>query len=424
MTGQPAGRRSFLRTIAGTVAGVGLLPHVRPLHAAPTLPPLPAAPDEAYWTAVKAQFPLSRGIVPLNAANLAPSPRSVIDALAAATADIDGDPSFQNRARYDALRERVRSRVAALLGADAHEIALVRNTTEANNIVAGGMPLGSGDEVLLHAENHPSNAVAWDVRALRYGFSVRRVAVAPDMSHDEMLAVFTAALTPRTRVLSFTDVSNTTGIRLPVRAICAAASERGVHVHVDGAQSFGVLDLDLHGLGCDSYAASAHKWFMGPKEAGVLYVRRQRIPQLRPGTVGVGWGEADPGPQDARRFETLGQRDDAVFAAFDAALDLHETIGAAAIEARVLQLAAELKRQLAALPNLSLVTPAEPERSAGVVIARVAGTDVRSVYERLYEEHGISGATTGGLRLCPHIYATLADIQRTIDAVAALTRPH
>jgi selenocysteine lyase/cysteine desulfurase len=249
---------------------------------------------------------------------------------------------------------------------------------------------------------------------------VRRVAVRPVLSAAEMLAAFEAALTPRTRVLSFTDVSNTTGIRLPARELCALARGRGIHVHVDGAQSFGVLDLDLHALGCDSYAASAHKWFMGPKEAGVLYVRAGRSAAIRPGIVGVGWGSAEPGPADARRFETLGQRDDAVFTGIDAALDLHLTIGAAVIEARVLALATWLKHALAAVPGVALVTPLEPERSGGVVIAQIEGGGARALYERLYAEHRIAGAPTGGLRLCPHVYTTLADARRVAAAVREL----
>ncbi|CAN5772675.1 aminotransferase class V-fold PLP-dependent enzyme [soil metagenome] len=431
------GRRDFLRLAGGAAAGTALpvlmpsalRPHDGASNLQLTHPPLPptrptsAASDETYWRLVKAQFPLRNDVIPMNAANLAPAPWSVVDAVIEAMRSVEGDVSFQNRASYDELREQLRARLAGYLGVAADEIAIVRNTSEANNIIAGGLPLASGDEVVLHAENHASNAVAWDVRAARYGFTIRRVAVRPDMSHDQMIAAFAAELTPRTRVLSFTDVSNVTGIRLPARALCALGRERGVHVHVDGAQSFGMLRLDLREMGCDSYATSAHKWFLGPKEAGLLYVRADVAQHIWPGVVSLGWGsDARAAPAGARRFETLGQRNDATIAGLDAALTFHEQIGAHRIEARVLELAAVLKERLAAIPGAQLVTPHDAARSGGVVIARFGEADARALFERLYHEARVAGAPTGGLRLCPHICNTLDDVEHAADSTARLVQ--
>jgi selenocysteine lyase/cysteine desulfurase len=415
-------RRRFLADIArggaalAAVPALGVLP--RDVSAAP--PRHAGLPDEAYWRQVKAQF--AGDVLALNAANLCPAPRPVVDAVAAAMRDVEADVSFQNRAKYDAVRDALRADLAAYLGASEDEVAIVRNTSEANNIVVGGLTLAAGDEVLVFDQNHATNAVAWDVRAARYGFTVRRVAVeGVPASAAAVLDVFARAIGPRTRVLAFSDVSNTTGLRLPANELCALARARGIWTHIDGAQTFGALVRDLHDLGCDSYAASAHKWFMGPKEAGVLYVRADRIAQLWPGVVGIGWGNAaETTARGARRFETLGQRNDATIAGLAEALRFHELIGPAVVEARILELAAILKQGLAALPGARLVTPAAPELSAGVVIVRFDGADVRRIFERLYQEHRIAGAATGGLRLCPHVYSTVADIERTVDAVRML----
>jgi selenocysteine lyase/cysteine desulfurase len=210
---------------------------------------------------------------------------------------------------------------------------------------------------------------------------------------------------------------------MPARELCELARSRGVHVHVDGAQTWGALVRDLHDLGCDSYAASAHKWFMGPKEAGILYVRAERIPDIAPHAVGVGWGSAvETTARGARKFETLGQRNDAVIAALAPTLTFHELIGPAMIEERILALAAALKEGLAAIPGAHLVTPAPATMSAGVVIARFDGRDARTLFERLYSDHGLAAAPTGGLRLSPHIYVTMADIERTLAAIADQVR--
>ena len=412
-------RRDFLRIIGAGVAGAAL-----PAAATAALPlPRVAEPDETYWRVVKAQFALRGDVIPMNSANLCPAPRMVMDAVTDAMRDVEGDVSFQNRARYDALRDRVRERLAGYFNVSADEIAIVRNASEANNIIAGGVPLTAGDEVVLHAENHASNLVSWEVRAARYGFTITRVAVQPAMSEAEMIAAFAAALTPRTKVLSFTDISNVTGIRLPARALCALARERSrdVHVHIDGAQSFGVTRHDLRAVGCDSYASSAHKWLMGPKEAGVLYVRAAAAPRIWPGVVSVGWGNtAQSTLAGARRFEAIGQRNDATIAGLDAALTFQESIGYDVIEARVMALAALAKERIAAIPGATLTTPRDPARSAGVVIARFGEIDHRQLYERLYSEAHVAGAATGGLRLCPHIYNTIADVQHAADAVTKI----
>ena len=139
------------------------------------------------------------------------------------------------------------------------------------------IPLGKGDEVLLWDQNHPTNNVAWDVRAARYGFSVRRVSVPKAPAGEEDLAApFIEAFGASTKVVAITHVSNVSGIRLPVRRIADAAHERGIHVHVDGAQSFGGLSVDVPAIGADTFSSSSHKWFCGPKECGVLAVRVRR----------------------------------------------------------------------------------------------------------------------------------------------------
>ncbi|MGH9766597.1 MAG: aminotransferase class V-fold PLP-dependent enzyme, partial [Blastocatellia bacterium] len=260
---------------------------------------------------------------------------------------------------------------------------------------------------------------AWDVRAARIGFTVKRVGI-PQTPNDveEILKAFRAAITPKTRVLSFTDVSNTTGVRMPSKELCRMARERGAHTHVDGAQTFGALPLNLREMGCDSYSASAHKWFMGPKEAGALYIRQERIAEIWPSVVGVGWGaKVETSARGARKFETLGQRDDAAVSAMGTTVDFHNLIGGKRIEARIRELAVTLKEGVSKIPGARLRTSTKPELSAGVCVVGFEGIDHQKIYEALYAKHGVAGAPTGGLRFCPHIYNTLEEIDRTVSAL-------
>jgi len=419
-------RRDFLKRTAASAAGIAILPgQGLRLPGALPVPPLrhaPRAPDEAYWRDVKAQFLVRDGFIMMNAANLCPAPRSVVDAVAAAMREEDADVSFQNREKYNRLWAETRTRLGRYIGAAENEVAIVRNTSEANNIVVGGVPLKVGDDVLLFDENHPTNNVAWEVRAARYGFTVRRVKVDPATADaGAIVDAFTRALLPNTRVLSITDVSSNTGTRLPAAELCALARARGIWAHVDGAQTFGALRRDMHLLGCDSYTASAHKWLMGPKEAGLLYVRKERCAELWPSVVGVGWGSAAATPlPGARKFETLGQRNDATVAGLAAALDFHEKIGTDRIEARVLELTTAMFEGLRGMRGAQMVTPARADLRGGVCIVRFEGREGRPLHEALYREHHIATAATGGLRFSPHIYNTMSDVDRALGAVRGL----
>ncbi|HJS75299.1 MAG TPA: aminotransferase class V-fold PLP-dependent enzyme [Vicinamibacteria bacterium] len=376
---------------------------------------------EAYWGLVRAQFSFTDQKVPMNAANLCPSPRAVAERVTELTADIDRDCSFQNRGKFAELLESSRSKVAGQLGVSPEEIALVRNTSEANNTINNGLSLQAGDEVVLWEQNHPTNNVAWDVRARRYGLSVVRVSTpkAPKNAKD-LVDPFVQAFTPKTKVLAITHVSNVSGVRLPARELVAAAHARGIYVHLDGAQSWGALDVDLKEIACDSYSASAHKWFLGPKEAGILYVKEENISRIWPNIVAPGWGsDADPDVKGARKFESLGQRDDACLASIATAVDFHRAIGHERVEARVVELATALKQGLAA-EGFSLVTPLDAELSGGVCILEVPSKKGHEVVDRLYAEHGIAAAATGGLRLCPHVYNTMEHVERAVAGVLAL----
>ena len=405
-----ATRRQFF----GGIASVSAL--------AAAAPPAARGADagKGYWQQVRELFAFREERVPMNAANLCPSPETVAETVTELTRSIDVDCSFQNRARFESDRETTRTLVAGQLGAEADEIALVRNTSEANNIINNGLDLKAGDEVVIWDQNHPTNNVAWAVRAQRRGFTVRSVSVPPNPSGpDDLIRPFRQALTPKTRVLALTHASNVSGILLPVRELCMMARRAGAHVHVDGAQTWGAVRVDLHELGCDSYAASSHKWFCGPKEVGLLYTRRERVRDIWPNIVAPGWGSAaDTELVGARKFESMGQRDDAALSALGEAARFQASIGAERVEVRVRELASLLKQSLSSI-GARLVTPADAALSAGVCIMQVASEHRQTLLDAMYADFGIAGSTSGGFRLCPHIYNTREHVERAVEGLEA-----
>ena len=358
--------------------------------------------------------------VPMNAANLCPMPTSVVDAHARYAADLDRSLSTATRRGVESHKETARARVAAMLGVSADEIAIVRNTSEANNVIVQGMPIGAGDEVVLWDQNHPSNLVAWDVQAARVGASVRRFSVPVDAgSIDEAVDHFVAALSPATKVVSFTHISNVTGFRTPVNEICEALKRQNpeLFIHVDGAQTWGAVDIDLGAIDCDSFSGSAHKWFMGPREVGILYVKSDRIESIWPNVVSVPWGGGlDGAPKGARKFDALGQRDDAAVAALSDAAAFHEEMTPVGVEQRSAEIANRLRDGLvdAGVPFVSTLNPAF---ASSVIILRAPRENAMNMVNAVYETAGIQGAPVGGLRLSPHVYNTEDHVDRALAAV-------
>ena len=382
-----------------------------------------ASSEEAYWQMVKRQFPLEDRLIYLNAANVCPASRPVMDRHLEYLRDFHANPSFQNRDKYTEMRESLRAKAAKMLRVSADEVAITRNTSEGTNIVVKGVDLKPGDDVIVTDHNHPSNKESWKVRARRDGFVVKSLEVpVPARSSEELYAAVERAITPRTRVIAVTHLTSTTGILYPAREIAALARKRGIWMHLDGAQTFGALDVNLRELAPDSYSTSAHKWLMGPLEAGLLYVRAERTPELWPSIVTAGWADNLKG---ARKLEVFGQRDDPRVVALESALDFVSLIGMPMVEARTRSLATRAKTHLREIGNVELKTNIEPALSAGVVKCRLRNLPTKQAYDTLWERHRISIAMTAsgdseGLRLSPHIYNSMDEIDSAVAAVREL----
>jgi isopenicillin-N epimerase len=381
----------------------------------------PASPDTRYWQRVRDAFIMPAGFACLNAANLCPSPAAVVTAADRWTRSVDEDPSPQNRTRTKDGREAARRKIATALRVTPEEIVITRNTSESNNIVSSGLDLKAGDEVLVLSDNHPSNLAAWRQKAQRFGFTVRTVdQVNPHPGADFYVDAFRRAMTSATKVVAITHVTSSVGDVLPAREICQLARERGVLSMVDGAQSFGVFDLDLSEMQPDFYSGSAHKWPCGARECGVLFVNARVHDRIwptsysaYPGAVGI-----------SRKMEQFGQRDEATMIAFGEALAFQTKVGRPAIEQRSRALTQQLLTGLRKLEGFTVFTSPVPERTVACATFAPGTLDTRKLVAALYERDKIAITTGGGqgrsgLRVSPHFYNTPEEIDRLL---AALTR--
>ena len=414
-------RRDFTRLF---MAGGSAALFTRSAWAQTPRPPLPAAgaaAGETFWKAVRANFVMPTELAVMNAANLCPASAPVLQALTRETEDVDRNPSPQNRARLAGAKEETRKALAAFLGVTPEEIVITRNTSESNNIVSNGLDLKAGDEVVIFADNHPSNNQAWQEKSKRFGFTVRTVEQKnPHPGAEYYVNAFTQALTPQTKVLAFTHFTNTVGDLFPAKEICAAAKARGIMTLVDGAQTFGLFDVNLRDIDPDFYSGSAHKWPCGARESGVLFVNARVHDRIwpdsysaYPGAVGI-----------SRRLEAFGQRDEATMIAFAEALAFQTKIGRKAIEQRSRALTQQLLAGLRKIDGFKIFTSPEPDRTGAVVTFAPGTLDGRKLVAGLYDEHKIAvttggGAGRNGIRVSPHFYNTPEEIDRLL---AALTR--
>jgi len=383
------------------------------------LGPTPAEPDETFWRDVRARFLVPRDVNFLNAANLCPASLPAIEALERNLRLYEASPSPETRTGLMKGREESRKLLAEALRVTPEEIVITRNTSEGNNFVSSGLDLHAGDEVVVWADNHPSNLNAWRVKSQRFGFTVVTVPlVTAHPGTQGYVDLFLKAFTPRTKLVAITHVNSNSGDLLPAKDICAAARDRGVMSLVDGAQSFGVLDVDLSAISPDFYTGSMHKWPCGPKEKGVLYVNKTVQDRIHPSVVGVYAGEVGI----SKTLEANGQRDDASIAAVTDALKFQGSIGRATIEKRARQLAQALMDGLKKLPGVKLWTDPDPARSAAIVIFQPGALDVRKLGPALTEnDHIICTTRTGqqnpGLRMSPHFYNTMDEMDRAVGAI-------
>lgn len=378
------------------------------------------------WDAVREMFDFDdyADVVPINAANLCPSIHNVQVFVNQMGIDMNKDVSIQKRTSvFATIIDFARALIANQLNINTDELAFMRNSTEANNVINNGLDFYDCGEVVIWSENHGTNNRAWEIRKQRNpNIEIITVDLTEATTDQEVIDRFVAEIKPGiTRVVTFSEISNESGLRIPSKDLCKAVHDVDptVHVHVDGAQGWGALQHDLQDMGCDSYAASAHKWFVGPKEAGILYMKKDRITNFWPNNFGYDAKIVLPTElyTDARRFETLGQRNDPTLMGLLYTAELLRRIGFDEIDLRIQYLVQRLVDGLLAM-NYTLTTPLDPARRHGVVVVHFDDPDEGvALYEWLYAEHRIGVASTGGLRICPHIYNTEEHIDRLLAAI-------
>lgn len=367
---------------------------------------------EEFWTFVRKQFLLEPGLIYLNAGTTGAMPRPVFEAETRYQRMLAEDPKIRHVYEAGVVPHVVRKKAAQMIGATLEETALTHNTTEGLNIVAQGLPLKAGDQVLTTDQEHPAHREAWRLRAKRDGIEVIPVKIpTPLPDSATFLNLFDRAITSRTKLIAVPHIPTTNGMITPAREICSLARSKGVLCLLDGAHGVGQIKFDVKELGCDFYATSPHKWLHAPLGNGIFYIRKELQDRVWPLQGHAGW---DTYP-DARRYSTFGNRSWSTAMALGDAIDFANSIGIERIEARQRELMTYFKRQLLSLPGVEPLTPNDPAMYCAQSAFRVARIAPGELAGFLREKHRI---VVGGGRVDIGYYITRKELDRTLEAFA------
>ncbi|MEX2179493.1 MAG: aminotransferase class V-fold PLP-dependent enzyme [Gemmatimonadaceae bacterium] len=318
---------------------------------------------------------------------------------------------------------RTRTLAAGLLHCETDEVALTHNTTEGFNVLAQGIPIGAGDEVLFSNLNHPSASEPWRYYAGRRGYTVRRFEIPLDditgLTVADVVALHEREIRPGTRVLVLPHIDNIVGLRHPTRELTAMAKRRGVtFVAVDVAQSLGMMPVDVTAEGADFYAASPHKWVQAPKGQGLLVVRRHVHERLDP--LWVKRPRASM-PKTAEVFEDYSTRNLPGVIALGDAIEFQVKLGERAKEQRLLEIANWFRTRVDAAPTLQWRSARAPALSSSLFAVGLRNANATDV-ERTLAAAGIvvrpfPAAGLNTLRVSPNLINTPADAERFVGAV-------
>jgi len=417
-------RRRFLKSFSVRLGALPFLPELaeglseRLHHLAADL--ASAGTQEDLWRRVRAEFQMNPGLTHLNCGTLGATPRLVIDAVAGAMREMEGNPAVKMFGWGGDQMEEVRARAAGFIGAELEEVAFIRNTTEGMNAVATGLHLEAGDQVVTTNHEHGGGMTCWQYLRRQRGIEVVYIRMPREVrSKQQIVDLVREQLTSRTKVCSLSHIETITGVQMPLADIAAITRPLGIILVCDGAQAPGMLDVDVKALGVDTYAFSGHKWMLGPKGSGLLYIRREVQDRVQPAFLFDGY-RAVAG--------ILGQR---------VTMDFHDAIGRDRVEARCRQLSAYLREQLNELSGLHALTPPDLHLSGALqtfALDRGDSGDIRNRLNQEYQilvkgaqgtyaycqEEGLPRENYNAIRFSTHIFNDEAEIDRCVDILGSL----
>ncbi len=363
------------------------------------------------------EFPVTRELIYLNHAAVAPLSRRSSDAMQR----LAQDACLHGSLHYDEWLEtydRLRLAAASLIHASPGEIAIVKNTSEGISFIAQGLDWHAGDRVIAFKEEFPSNYYPW-LRLESRGVKLTWLSI-----YDPLETIVEAI--PGARLLAISHVNYLSGYRVDLQQIGEACHRHGCFFFVDAIQGLGAFPIDVETCHIDALAADGHKWMLGPEGNGILYIRQSRQDSIEP--VEFGWTNPahfndyssrdmtlrpDAGRYECGTLNTIG------CLGLRAALELLIEIGIDNITNAVSSLATQLETGVRA-KGYEVMVERTPETGSGIVSFRHPSLDCRTVVSDLKRNRVIAAPRQGWVRMSPHFYIAAGDLAEVLAVLPAV----
>jgi len=400
-------RRKFLTTLGAGTAAAGILID----------PAASVFSSEAVLAAPESEYLFADGVTYLNTGTLGPCRRETIRESTKAWEDLESLPvKFYGKFGAEELAEKTRATAARFLGCELSEIVVTNSTTNGMNAVAQGLRLQAGDRILTTDQEHGGGLLGWKYLEKYYGAAVDTVAIPPGENNaDAILDRIKKKIDKRTKLISVSHVFSSTGLRMPVAEISAIARSKGIFCIVDGAQAAGAIKVNVKELGCHAYATSGHKWLMGPKGTGLLYIAKDAQSVIRPMQFEESYNTYNDGNGVVNLACILG---------LGKAIEYLEQVGIDKVEGHNLSIRDRLYSRVKNLPNLTMVSP-PPGPLASPMVTTVLPEKIKKAafVQMLLAKHKLCIRPThpefgfNGIRFSMHIFNTTSEVDFAADVL-------
>ena len=417
-------KRTFLRNIlfAGIGAPVFLQQLERRVRDVEHLSPEEVAADEAFWAQVRTGYRLKPDYINLENGFYCFLPEQILENYLHHVREVNYQGSYYMRTVQWDNKRAVAAQLAELVGCSPEEMMITRNTTESLDTIIGGFPWKKGDEAVIADQDYFAMQEMFRQQSDVHGVVVKKISIPNHPASDEEIVdLYAKAITPRTRLIMVCHMINITGQILPIRKICDMAHSKGVEVMVDGAHAVAHIAFSMRDLDCDYYGASLHKWLSAPLGAGMLFVKKDKIAQIRPLFADYGYQ-----PGDIRRLNHTGTHPVATDLAIGNALEYLYTLGLDRKEARLRYIQQYWTSRVKDLPNIVLNTPTDPARACGIANVGIRNMKPGEMAETLLKKHriwtvAIDGQGVQGCRITPNIYTTTKELDTFVQALKSMS---
>ncbi|MBI4245018.1 MAG: aminotransferase class V-fold PLP-dependent enzyme [Planctomycetes bacterium] len=381
--------------------------------------------DESYWENIRKGFVLHPEIINLNNGSTCSHSIDVQNELSQYDRKFNEIPHYMRKTVYEAYaKDELRKKLANLAGCSPEELAICRNTTEALETVIFGLNLEKGDEIITTQLDYPTMLNTLYQREKRDGIVLNKINI-PILpkSTDEIVELFSKAISKRTKIILISHMTYVTGQILPVKEICDLAHQHGIDVIVDGAHSFAHIDFKISDLHCDYFGTSLHKWLCAPFGTGLLYVKNDIIKNIWPLFAAPPNFRSD----NIRKFEYLGTRSFATELAINSSIDLHNAIGPQTKEKRLRYLKNYWMEKIRNFAGVRLYTSSDEKQSCGIASFSIDGFEYAAIHEQLLNKYNIytldlKHTSAQGIRVSPNIYTTLGELDEFVNAIKEITK--